>query len=721
MTTGKTTPATDDRVSSWTGEFLDSTLEQTYLSAQWPIHARRIRIVLLVATISYLFAFYQNYLDLGNREFLLLIGAAHLVQFIAFGWGILESFSPAFSSRLQYIVFFAEVLTGLSETVEMVSYHLAGFTINLVSAPFFAFLILIFFIFVRIRLTLTTLATLLGSAMLYGGYFYIASDHLQSIIRQPVMLLGLIVMGASVVRGMNRVDRHEWLQSKRLKIEIAERRRAESKALEASRAKGEFLAVMSHEIRTPLNSILAMSELLSAETEQKEDKQQRLLDILSTAGRHLNDLIEDILDFSRIEAKANNLAHEPFDLRKTVDKAITAVRHEASRKNLPLKVAIEAGIPDLLVGDDQRIRQILINLVSNAIKFTDKGSVELRIAQHDDLVRFTVTDTGIGIPEKDLERIFEPFRQSDSSTTRQYEGTGLGLAISQNLAQQMGGTITARNNPEGGAVFECRLPLRIAENQTISTADKQTAISAQPPITHFKALIVEDSELNRLVMQEFLADADCDLQFTDNGRRGLEAFQKEHFDIVLMDLQMPEMDGATASRLMRDWERRHGRKPVPIVIITADSQTETRNRAMNAGVNGFLTKPLSQSDLFETLGLHLASSTIPDNVQEPPHAALAPLLPRYIEQMEQDLRHMTLAIERNENDKLNALAHVIKGHSQMFGFFEVARAAAELEAATENVTSPTDQLHAAWKRLRDAFAQIPHNASDSRALPTAPE
>jgi len=706
MITGKTTPAVDDRVSAWTGEFIDEPLEQTFLSAQWPIHARRIRIVLLVATISYLFAFYQNYLDLGNREFLWGIGAVHLLQFIAFGWGILESFAPAFSSRLQYIVFFAEVLTGLSETVEMVSYQLAGFTINLVSAPFFAFLILIFYIFVRIRLSLTTLATLLGSAMLYGGYYYIASDHLESIVRQPVMLLGLIVMGASMVRGMNRVDRHEWLQSKRLKIEISERRRAEIKALEASRAKGEFLAVMSHEIRTPLNSILAMSELLLADRKQQNDHHKRLLNILSTAGRHLNDLIEDILDFSRIEAKANNLAHEPLDLRKTVDKAITAVRHQANRKNLPLNVVIDASIPDLLVGDDQRIRQILINLVGNAIKFTDNGSVELRITRHDERVLFTVTDTGIGIPDKDLTRIFEPFQQSDSSTTRQYEGTGLGLAISQNLAQQMGGTITARNNPEGGAVFEFQLPLRIAENQAARTADKQPVVTAKLPTTHFKVLVVEDSELNRLVMEEFLAGADCDLQFTNNGRQGLEAFQKGHFDIVLMDMQMPEMDGATTSRLIRDWERRHGRKPVPIVIITADSQTETRERAMNAGVNGFLTKPLSQSALFETLNLYLAASSIPADTQEQAHGALAPLLPRYFEQTEQDIQHMTLAVEHDDIERLNGLAHVIKGHSQMFGFSEVAKAATELETLTESANAPTPQLHATWEKLRDAFVEI---------------
>jgi len=504
---------------------------------------------------------------------------------------------------------------------------------------------------------------------------------------------------------MNRVDRHSWLQGKKLEFEIAERRRAEAKALSASRAKGEFLAVMSHEIRTPLSSILAMSEILSTDKGLQDERSRRQLDILNVAGRHLNELINDILDFSRMEAHHKSIASGPFALRETVDKAIASVRNLAMKKGLTLSAGVDADTPDLFLGDPQRIRQVLINLVGNAIKFTAHGGVGVQVHYSGERLHFSISDTGIGIAEEDLERIFEPFQQSDSSSTREYQGTGLGLTISHNLVKQMGGRISARNRPAGGAIFEFELALPIADRETSAAASSQHQIEVPAPAEGFRALVVEDSELNRMVIEEYLADVRCEIQFAPDGRGGVDAYENGKFDIVLMDLQMPEMDGITASRRMREWELRQGLARTPIVIISADSRVDTQEAAKDAGADGYITKPMSKAELFSALATHFpADSTSPGEPRQG-NTVLSPLLPRYFEQMEHDIEAMSRAVSTEDIEKLQALAHAVKGHSQMFGFAELAKAAGDLEDLAETDASMTPDLRAAWEKLRELCAE----------------
>lgn len=701
------------RISSLTGEFVDPDMERGYQNVHWTEQARQIRMVLVVSIFAYLFASYQNYLDLGEGGALWTIGVVRSAVFVFYGWAIVETFAPHVSFRAEGIIFIAEVMTGLSEAVETIAYHKAGFVINLISAPFLAFIILIFYAFIHIRWSLTTLASFIGGTCVVAGYAYIAQGHLLSIIRHPVMIIGCIVIGAAVVRSMNRLHRHDWQQGKKLETEILERRRAEKKALEASRVKGEFLAVMSHEIRTPLNSILAMTEVMSADVATQGERMQRQLGILDTAGKHLHELVDDILDFSRLEANVNLPACEPFDLRFTVGRATTTVQNLARKKGLELVVAIDGNLPNHFMGDAQGIRRILINLIGNAIKFTDEGRVDVGVRWSKELagaLQFSVSDTGIGIAEEDLTRIFEPFQQLDSSATRQYQGTGLGLAISHKLVQQMGGVIQARQRETGGTVFEFTLPLAVAQDMAAHDPQPQESQSVAAPSMHFKALLVEDSELNRMVVEEYLAGVPCELQWAENGRQGLEAFRYERFDIVLMDLQMPEMDGISATLLMRQWEQEQGLTPTPILIISADSLNETRQRATAAGASGYITKPISRAELFGALNQHIQlgipGSSDPDHFR----TLLQPLLPRFFTQMRHDIEAMARAIDKSELKVLAGLAHAAKGHSQMFGFPQLAKCAAELENAAKSATTVTPPLHSGWEALRTSFDALAHSS-----------
>ncbi|GAB6042904.1 ATP-binding protein [Endothiovibrio diazotrophicus] len=692
----------DESLSPITGEFNNHDRERCYLRVHWPEQSRQLRVVLTISVIAYLLAFYQNYLDLKTGSALWAVGGARLALFAAFGWAIAESRAAFPSRRLQTAVFAAELLTGISETVEMLAYHQAGFVINLISAPFFSFVILIFYIFIPIRWSLTTWASLLGSGYLVAGYAYIAQGELESIIRHPVVLLGVIAIGAGAVRGMNRAGRQEWLQGKRLEGEIAERRRAEERALEASRVKGEFLAVMSHEIRTPLNSILAMTEILTEDAPTDDARRRRRLEILATASRHLDELIGDILDFSRLEAGAEVTTDAPFDLRETVADAAATVHTLAATKGLELTVALGEHLPPRVVGDGKRLRQILINLIGNAVKFTDTGRIEVSVraaVPPSGGIHFAVSDTGEGIPGGTLERIFEPFQQADASPARVYSGTGLGLAISRNLVERMGGRIHADNRPEGGAVFDFILPLA-ATDEAVPVGESAPMMA---PATPFKALVVEDSPLNCRVIEEYLSDVPCRLRFAASGLEGVAALRAEPFDVVLMDLRMPDMDGIEATRAIRRWEKKHRHTPTPIVIVTADGLSENRQRAQRAGADGYLSKPISRAKLFETLHRYLHGVAPPVFGDDRTDPSLQPLLPRYFAQMEHDLQAMARAADRGEFPALTALAHTAKGHSQLFGFDDIAEAANALEEISA-LTTPESAatVHAAIETLRKA-------------------
>ncbi len=396
----------------------------------------------------------------------------------------------------------------------------------------------------------------------------------------------------------------------------------------AARAKASFLANMSHEIRTPMNAIIGMAHLMRRDT--LTDRQRERLTKIDNAARHLLGIINDILDLSKIGAGRMTLNESPIDLRSVLTSVAAMLGDLAANKGLKLEIDA-AMLPSGLCGDATRLTQALLNYAGNAVKFTERGSVSLRCSavQEDEgsmLVRFEVADTGPGISAEAMARLFSAFEQADSSTTRAHGGTGLGLAITRHLAELMGGEAGGESVPGSGSRFwfTARLPRALnqeglANDQTMpaSAIDPAMEGPVMDPVTaacerlrsaHFAAriLLVEDEVINREVAREFLEDAGLEVVFAANGREAVDLVSKQRFSLVLMDMQMPVMDGLEATILLRGLPLGHH---VPIIAMTANAFPEDRERCFAAGMDDFVAKPFDPEGFFLCLLRWLDRST----------------------------------------------------------------------------------------------------------------
>ncbi|MBI5592222.1 MAG: CHASE2 domain-containing protein [Deltaproteobacteria bacterium] len=401
----------------------------------------------------------------------------------------------------------------------------------------------------------------------------------------------------------------------------------------ASQSKSDFLARMSHEIRTPMNAILGMGELLSgtALTEEQKD----YLQTLQNSGELLLSLINDILDLSKIEAGLLSLESIPLNIRELVEGVIHILSHKAHQSGLELTCRIAPEVPPFLSGDPTRIRQILMNLIGNAIKFTPQGSIRITVSspsgkQSTGCFQFEVRDTGIGIPAEKQKLIFENFAQAETSTNRQYGGTGLGLAISKRLIEAMGGEIRVESTPGLGScfIFTLRLP-EVSEIPEIPRAlaqpqprDLQTGIVMTPILPPVRILLVDDVAVNRRIIEAYLKKTAVHIDIAENGREAIEKYQNGGTDLILMDMEMPVMDGFEATRSIRKLENDSKAAPIPIVALTAHAFSTERQRCLDAGCSHFFTKPIRKADLFklmlELFGSAADSDSAPrETVQQP--------------------------------------------------------------------------------------------------------
>src|SRR5471032_1804808 len=371
-------------------------------------------------------------------------------------------------------------------------------------------------------------------------------------------------------------------ERKRVEVEL---KQAKGAAESASRTKSDFLASMSHEIRTPMNAIMGIADLLANTALSAE--QDKYVQIFRRAGDNLLNLINDILDLSKVEASQLELEQTGFSLTELLEKVIEMVAVRANEKGLTLVCEIAPGAPTDLVGDPTRLCQVLLNLVGNAIKFTESGTVSLRVTSDEDsavptALRFTVSDTGIGIPGEKLDRVFERFTQADSSTTRRFGGSGLGLTISKRLVELMGGNIGAESELGKGSVFSFAVPFEIWTDPT-RRAVVPVGTDAELPLPELHILLVEDSPDNRTITVAYVEDTPYQVDIAENGAIACQMFKAGHYDLVLMDRQMPVMDGLTATRAIRAWEQGNDKSPTPIIALTASALKGDREMCLAAG------------------------------------------------------------------------------------------------------------------------------------------
>lgn len=370
--------------------------------------------------------------------------------------------------------------------------------------------------------------------------------------------------------------------------------KAKEDAVRRARARANFLASMSHEIRTPLNGVLGM---LSLALENEQDTGQRnRLEIAQSAGENLLGLLNDILDISKVEAGKMSLESIPFNLRNLIDECTILHSQQARKKNIHLINQTDPDLPGRLLGDPTRTRQILNNLISNAIKFTDSGTVIVRANWAEGKLRLEVIDTGIGISKDGLDQIFSPFSQANSDTTRLYGGTGLGLALCRQLVEQMHGHILVDSREGDGTHFTVILPLPIAESGQQGLPEDQVIVSPVPDPTTppLHILLVEDNRVNQLVASSLLRKLGHRVDLAENGERALQALSRRAYDLILMDCQMPVMDGFKATRAIRqnpDWNN------IPIIAVTANVMQGDREYCLTSGMNDYMTKPYKREQL----------------------------------------------------------------------------------------------------------------------------
>ena len=498
--------------------------------------------------------------------------------------------------------------------------------------------------------------------------------------------------------------------------DVTERAALVDAANEASAAKSEFLANMSHELRTPLNSIIGFTHLMLRDGHTPERHRHQLARV-EEAGRSLLTLVNDVLDFSKVEAGFMELAARPFSPQRLMEAVAALVHPQAVDKALSLVVDFPFRAAPDVVGDEDRLRQVLLNLLSNALKFTRRGEVRLglnaRVRGDRVQLEFEVSDTGIGMAPDQTARLFERFVQADSSIGRRFGGTGLGLAISKRLVEAMNGEIAVQSTLGVGAAFQVRLELPVAACVAGAgpprASDKLPTAAAPLDLSARRVLVADDVAVNRELVRLMLAPLGCELTLVCDGDEAVEAATATAFDVILMDVQMPVLDGLAATRRIRSLGGAAAR--TPIMALTANVLPEQVERCLAAGMNGHLAKPFVPEALISAVlrwsgpEARAAASANPAQDDLIAQIGVKPAM-SLLQSLSAQMARMTSATPEDEIDRLSRIAHSIRGAAGAMGYGDVAAACQTLEAAARDGAPTAAPLLAAKAACHRAIAQI---------------